>query len=64
MLDSVNVNITLGEEQEQALKMMKEFLQEKKKPSCLYYGSAGTGKSILVNYLINWCEQQNIQYVL
>lgn len=62
MLDSVN--ITLGEEQEQALKMMKEFLQEKKKPSCLYYGSAGTGKSILVNYLINWCEQQNIQYVL
>jgi hypothetical protein len=32
MLDSVNVNITLGEEQEQALEMMKKFLKEKKKP--------------------------------
>ena len=62
--DSVNVNITLGEEQEQALEMMKTFLIERKKPSCLYYGSAGTGKSILVNYLINWCEQQGISYVL
>ena len=64
MTDSVNVNITLGEEQEQALKMMQDFLRERKKPSCLYYGSAGTGKSILVNYLINWCEQECISYTL
>lgn len=57
-------NLKLGEEQEKVLEMLKTFVTERKDPACLYYGSAGTGKSILVNYFINWCEQKNISYTL
>ena len=61
---AVNTNITLGEQQIEALDMIKNFILEKKEPACLYYGSAGTGKSILVNFLIDWCEENNITYQL
>jgi exodeoxyribonuclease V len=57
-------NLKLGEEQEKVLEMLKTFVTERKDPACLYYGSAGTGKSILANYFINWCEQKNISYTL
>lgn len=59
-----NNEIKLGEEQEYILNKLKEFISERKEPTCLYHGSAGTGKSILIKYLINWCEQKQIQYSL
>lgn len=62
--ETSNINITLSEEQEQVLDMVKNFISEGTEPACLYYGSAGTGKSILVNYLINWLEIKNISYAL
>ena len=61
---AVNINITLGEQQQEALDMIESFILEKKKPACLYYGSAGTGKSILVNFLIDWLEANDIPYQL
>ena len=61
---AINTNIILGEQQIEALNMIKNFILEKKEPACLYYGSAGTGKSILVNFLIDWCEENNISYQL
>jgi exodeoxyribonuclease-5 len=57
-------NIILGEDQEKAFNMVKDFVNDHKDIACLYYGSAGTGKSILVNYIIKWCEQQDIEYTL
>ena len=60
---AVNTNITLGEQQIEALDMIKNFILEKKEPAWLYYGSAGTGKSILVNFLIDWCEENNIRLI-
>ena len=61
---AVNTNIQLGEQQEEALSMVKNFILEKKDIACLYYGSAGTGKSILVNFLIDWLEENDIPYRL
>lgn len=56
--------LTLGEEQETALAMMKKFIVDKQSPAFLYYGSAGTGKSILVNFLIKYLEGNGISYTL
>ena len=44
--------------------MVTEFIRTGTNPACLYFGSAGTGKTIVVNHIINWCEQNNINYAL
>ena len=61
---SENINVALGEDQEKALSIMKDFVQNGTESACLIYGAAGTGKTILTNYLINWCEKENIPYTL
>lgn len=61
---SENINVALGEDQEKALSIMKDFIQNGTEPACLIYGAAGTGKTILTNYLINWCEKESIPYTL
>jgi hypothetical protein len=58
------MNLQLGEEQEKALSMVKDFIKGRPSPACLYYGSAGTGKSLLVNYIIEYLESNNISYCL
>lgn len=58
------MTITLGEEQEQAYEMVINFIKNKTAPACVYYGSAGTGKTLIVNYIIEWCEKNSIPYTL
>lgn len=64
MTNKHDTSIILGEDQEKALNMVIKFINDHKEPACLYYGSAGTGKSVLVNYIIDWCERNRIQYAL
>lgn len=56
--------IKLGEEQEQVLNNVQEYIKSGTAPACLYYGSAGTGKSVLVNHIIQFLETNKIQYCL
>lgn len=56
-------NVILGEEQELALNSIKTFI-EGKDPAFLLQGPAGTGKTLLISCVINWCEQTGIQYQL
>lgn len=57
-------NISLGDEQEMALNSIKTFIKEGQSPACLLQGSAGTGKTLLISCIIDWCEQENIPYQL
>lgn len=54
----------LGEEQLQVVDMITNFIKDKKDKACLYYGAAGTGKSVIINYIVQYCEQNGIQYTL
>lgn len=56
--------ISLSEEQEQGLQMMKDCIASDKQISSLIYGSAGTGKSLLINHLVAHLEENNIPYCL
>lgn len=55
--------IVLGEEQLQALDLMKEFISSNVTAFSLI-GSAGTGKTLLINELLKWIKANNIGYVL
>lgn len=57
-------NVILGEEQELALNSIKTFIKNGTEPAFRLQGSAGTGKTLLISCVINWCETQNIQYQL
>lgn len=56
--------ISLGEEQEQGLQMMKDCISSDSSINTLIYGSAGTGKSLLINHLVKYLESKNIPYCL
>lgn len=54
----------LGEEQLQALDLMKEFITSSNVTAFSLVGSAGTGKTVLINELLKWIKANSIQYVL
>lgn len=56
--------LTLGEEQVQALELMKSFLYDKKAQVFSLIGAAGTGKSFLMKTLIDYMRTEGIQYCL
>lgn len=56
--------IKLGEEQEQALSLIKSFIKESKNVAFSLTGAAGTGKTLCMKYLIDWMEDNNIIYTL
>lgn len=56
--------LTLGEEQVQALELMKSFLDNKNAKVFSLIGAAGTGKSFLMKTLIDYMRQEDIQYCL
>ena len=56
--------IELGKDQLEAFDMVKRFVKHSSSQSCLYYGSAGTGKSLLLNEIVKWLEQEKVDYVL
>ncbi len=56
--------IKLGEEQEEALNLIKSFIKESKNDAFSLTGSAGTGKTLCTKYLIEWLEDSSIMYSL
>lgn len=54
----------LGEEQQQALEAIKNFIIDSNETSFSLFGSAGTGKSYLISYIINFIEQNGYDYAL
>jgi len=56
--------ITLGEEQQQAFNNIINFLVESKNIAFSLSGAAGTGKSFMISYLIDWIENMGIDYTL
>ena len=56
--------ISLSEEQEQGLQMMKDCIASDNSINTLIYGSAGTGKSLLINHLVGYLEKERIPYCL
>ena len=54
----------LGEEQQQALEAIKNFIIDSNETSFSLFGPAGTGKSCLISYIINFIEQNGYDYAL
>ena len=56
--------IKLGLEQEIAIDLIKKFISTSKETAFSLMGYAGTGKSTIIKWLIDYLESENIQYVL
>ena len=56
--------IELGEEQKTAFDSIKTFIKEQNNSAYLLTGAAGVGKSYLIKYIVDWLEQEGIQYQL
>lgn len=56
--------IILGEEQVQALDAIKSFITNSTDTCFSLCGSAGTGKSLLISYIIDFAEKKGYDYVL
>lgn len=59
--------IVLSSEQEDALDAIKAFITapyDNEKPSLLLTGYAGTGKSLIISYLISWMERRGMKAVI
>lgn len=54
----------LGEEQEEALYKIKDFIKNSKEISFSLYGPAGTGKSLLISYIIKYLIDEGYDYAL
>ena len=54
--------IELGEEQKTAFDSIKTFIKEQNNSAYLLTGAAGVGKSYLIKYIVDWLEQEGIQY--
>lgn len=54
----------LGKEQKQALESITSFIESGTDTAFLLKGSAGTGKTLLISYIIDFCEKHDIQYQL
>ena len=54
----------LGEEQQQAFNSIVKFLTESKNVAFSLSGAAGTGKSFMTSYLIDWIEDKGMDYTL
>ena len=52
----------LGEEQQEALDKITDFILNSKETSFSLYGPAGTGKSGMLSYVINFLEQNGYDY--
>lgn len=54
----------LGEEQEEALYKIKDFIKNSKEISFSLYGPAGTGKSLMISYVIKYLIDEGYDYAL
>lgn len=54
----------LGEEQEEALSRIKDFIKNSKEISFSLYGPAGTGKSLMISYVIKYLIDEGYDYAL
>lgn len=61
---SVLNNIRLSDEQQEVLNNIIEFINNKNEINCTLTGSAGTGKSTLISFIINYLEKNKIKYCL
>lgn len=58
------MDIKLGTQQEQAIKIIIEFIEISNEISFGLFGYAGTGKSTLIKWLVDYLNSQNIEYLL
>lgn len=56
--------IKLGLEQEIAVDLIKKFISTSKETAFSLMGYAGTGKTTIIRWLIDYLESENIQYIL
>lgn len=54
----------LGEEQEKALAKIKDFVKNSKEISFSLFGPAGTGKSLMISYVIKYLVDEGYDYAL
>ena len=54
----------LGEQQRQALDSITDFFKNSKNIAYSLVGAAGSGKSYLLSYIIDWIEDKGINYTL
>lgn len=57
-------DIILGEEQLQALDLMKDFIKNSNVTAFSLIGSAGTGKTTIIKELLKWIKFSGISYIL
>ncbi|UEG54445.1 AAA family ATPase [Mucilaginibacter daejeonensis] len=58
----MSAKITLNEEQEQAFKAIKKFLEHPAANTFILKGYAGTGKTFLMQHLGKWLEENNLSF--
>jgi exodeoxyribonuclease-5 len=56
--------IELGKEQQEALDFIINFIKESENIAFSLEGPAGTGKTTILNYLLDWMEDEGIVYAL
>ena len=56
--------MNLGEEQQYAFNLITEFIVNSKDTAFSLSGAAGTGKTFLTSYIIDWIEDKGIDYTL
>lgn len=56
--------IILGEEQQEALSKIQNFIANGKDTSISLSGAAGTGKTLVISYIIKWLQHNRIPYCL
>ena len=56
--------IILGEEQQEALNKIQNFIANGKDTSISLSGAAGTGKTLVISYIIKWLQHNKIPYCL
>ena len=56
--------IILGEEQQEALNKIQNFIANGKDTSISLSGAAGTGKTLVISYIIKWLQHNRIPYCL
>lgn len=56
--------IVLGEEQKAALNKIQNFITTGTETSISLSGAAGTGKTLVISYILNWLQHKNIPYYL
>ena len=59
-----DIQVILSDEQQNAVDYIKNWILHKKEYACVLSGCAGTGKSTVVRFILNFLQQERIKYCL